>query len=189
MLTSKRDYLLRIHHLEGTLSDMWQDYCRFVRFLLIKSATGCRTANAVAHSSSISPANWERASYIAINACRKKPISLSGTNNVLRKEPTWGDPNKISDIVTALNPGNKTTLISHLSGGLPGPKHCQIVRNACAHKNHQTKSEVLTLAPNYIATQLIKPIDAITWIDPASNQYAFLSWIEDMKIIAEGAVG
>lgn len=176
------------HHLEGTLSDAWQAYCNFVRQLAIRSSTGCTTSNGAVHAASIVPANWQRASYIACRATNKAKIKPAAVNSTMRLEPTWGDTNKIIAIISALSPGNATTLIGHLAGGLPGPKHCQIVRNACAHRNHQTKAEVEALAPAYIAARIRQPTDAMSWRDPVTNQFAFLSWIDDMRTIADGAI-
>jgi len=188
IITGLRAREKRIHLLEGALSDAWQAYCSFVRQLVLRSCTGCSTANGVIHAASISPSRWERASYIAIRAKQGKPIHPGQVNSFLWKEPTWGDANSIVNIISALNPGNATTLITHLSGGLTGPKHCQTVRNACAHRNHQTKSEVSNLAAAYIATRIRHPTDAMTWRDPTSSQLAFLSWLDDMRTIAEGVV-
>lgn len=178
----------RRHHLEGALSDAWQAYCTFVRQLLIRSCTGCTTARGVMHPASIAPANWQRASYIAHRVAKNASILPTSVNQVMRKEPTWGDSGKIIGVISALNPGNAVTLISHLAGGLPGPKHCQTVRNACAHRNHQTRAEVEALGPAYIATRVIHPTDAMIWRDPGTMQFAFLSWVDDMRTIAQGAV-
>lgn len=189
MIQNATETLKRRHHLEGTLSDAWQAYCSFVRQLVIRSSTGCTTSKGIVHAASITPASWQRASYIAYRVSNKSRILPASVNGVLRKEPTWGDTTKIIDIVSALSPGNATTLISHLAGGLLGPKHCQTVRNACAHRNHQTRAEVEALASFYTAARIRHPTDAMSWRDPVTNQFAFLSWIDDMKTIAEGAVG
>lgn len=189
MIQHATERLKRRHHLEGTLSDAWQAYCNFVRQLAIRSSMGCTTTNGIVHAASIAPANWQRASYMAYRAANNAKVLPASVNNVMRKEPTWGDTNKIISIVSALNPGNATTLIGHLAGGLSGPKHCQTVRNACAHRNHQTRAEVEALAPSYIAARIRHPTDAMIWRDPVTNQFAFLSWVDDMRTIAEGAVG
>ena len=188
-MTNKDDNLRRRHHLEGLLSDAWQAYCSFVRALCIRSCTGCTTAGGVVHVPSITPPHWKRASYIAHRAHRGAAIQPALLNDVMRREPTWGDADKIVTILTALQPGNVATLKSHLAGGLSGPKHCQTVRNACAHRNHQTKAEVEHLAASYIASSIKYPTDAMLWREPTTKVYAYLSWLDDMKTIAEGAVG
>lgn len=187
-LPAKDASLRRRHHLEGTLSDAWQAYCAFVRNVCIRSGTGCRTANGVVHAASVMPASWKRVSYIAMRTAANSPIQVNGVNDVLRKEPTWGDSNKIVDIINSLSPGNAATLLGSFSGGLRGPKHCQTVRNACAHRNHQTKAEVSALAPSYIASTIVHPTDALLWIEPTTKTFAFLSWLDDMRTIAHGAV-
>ncbi|MDP2265130.1 MAG: hypothetical protein Q8J70_01135, partial [Thiobacillus sp.] len=112
MISSASDRHKRRHHLEGTLSDMWQAYCNFIRQLVIRSSTGCTSANGVVYTASIVPANWQRASYIASRAAKGKLIQPGLVNSVMRLEPTWGDTNKIIAIISALNPGNANTLKS-----------------------------------------------------------------------------
>lgn len=187
-VTKKSEAHRRRHLLEGTLSDAWQAYCAFVRNLCIRSSTGCTTESGTVHSPSVTPVHWERVSHIALRVASNKPVQAGATNSTLWREPTWGDSGKIVSIVNALAPGNAPTLLGSLAGGLAGPKHCQTVRNACAHRNHQTKAQVEALAPFYIATKVLHPTDALVWKEPSSMTPAFLSWLDDMRTIAEGAV-
>lgn len=182
----KNEKSLRRHHLEGALSDAWQAYCTFVRYVLIRSSVGSVTSSGTVLAASVVPAIWERVSHIGIRAAYGKSPQLGVVNSVLWKEPTWGDSTKIVDIVNALAPSNATSLKSNFAGGLIGPKHCQIVRNACAHKNTQTSTEVKNLASQYIASPLKEPTDAMTWKVAGTNEFAFLAWIDDMKAIAVG---
>lgn len=186
--TSKKDKALRRHHLEGALSDAWQAYCSFVRYVLIRSATGTVASSGAMLGPSVIPPTWERVSYIGGRAANGNNVQPGLTNNILRKEPTWGDSSKIVDIVNALAPANGITLKANFAGGLTGPKHCQIVRNACAHKNTQTSGEVRAIASQYLVSAFKEPIDAMLWKVPPTNEYAFLSWIDDMKAIAAGVV-
>ena len=172
VITGKSDRHLRRHHLEGALSDAWQAYCTFVRNVCIRSSTGCRTANGVVHAPSIAPPHWKRVSYIAHRSSRNAPVQPAVVNGVMRREPTWGDSDKIIAIVSALQPGNAATLISHFAGGLTGPKHCQTVRNACAHKNHQTRAEVELLATSYVGSSILHPTDAMVWREPTTSMFA-----------------
>lgn len=173
---------------EAALSDAWQGYCSFVRHVCIASSTGCQTASGAVLAASVAPPTWQRASYVSIRSSKNAAVHPAQTNSSLRREPTWGDSSKITDIVGGLNPANKATLVAHFAGGLTGPKHCQVVRNAAAHKNHQTKDEVEALAASYVASRILYPTDAMLWRDPANGDYAFLSWLEDMKVIAAGAI-
>ena len=180
--------LARRYQLEGILSHLWQAWCSFSRNICISSATGCTTAGGIVCAASISPTTWERASYIAIRGAKGDRVKPGNINSLLRHEPTWGDASKIVDILNALNPQNKNTLKASLAGGLPGPMHCQIVRNACAHTNHQTKADVLALAVSYIPSPIVHPVDALTWRIPVTGDFAFLDWIDDMRTIADGAI-
>jgi hypothetical protein len=187
-ITAKAQAHQRRHQLEGVLSDAWQAYCAFVRQLCIRSATGCKTKGGAIHNASVVPATWQRVSYLAMSAARRKPVQPAALNSLLWKEPTWGDTAKVVDIINTLNPANAATLRAFLGGGLLGPKHCQIVRNACAHKNLETKGAVLKLSTSYLASPITYPTDALTWRDPASMEFAFVGWLDDMRTIAAGAV-
>jgi hypothetical protein len=178
----------RRHRLEGVLGDAWQAYCRFSREVCINSAIGCTTASGIATVPSIVPATWERASYVAIRAVAPAVVLPNLTNTILRKEPTWGDSGKVALVLNALNPSNLPALQAHFVGGLLGPKHCQVVRNAAAHKNSQTFAEVRGLAVHYSAVPIAAPTDALLWKDATTGVHAFESWLDDMRTIASGAI-
>ena len=187
-ITAKTQVHQRRHQLEGVLSDAWQAYCAFVRQLCIRSATGCKTKGGAVYNASVVPASWQRVSYVAMRVSRNSAVQPGVLNSMLRNEPTWGDAAKIVTIIDALNPANGATLRAYLAGGLPGPKHCQIVRNACAHKSLENKGAVLALSASYLASPITYPTDALTWRDPASMEFAFVGWLDDMRAIAAGAV-
>lgn len=183
-LVRHEDRQVRRHKLEGALSDTWQSYCEFVRNVCINSAIGCITSTGAAIAPSINPATWQRASHIAIRGADKKPPHPTDVNQIKRREPTWGDTKKIIDIVNALAPGNASNLISYFGGSLYGPSHCQLVRNACAHKNDQKLQEVRALSVLYLARPIAVPTDCLFWGDTVSGRPAFISWIDDMRAIA-----
>ena len=182
------DRQVRRHKLEGAVSDAWQSYCEFVRTVCINSAIGCTTSTGTATAPSISPPTWPRASHIAIRGAAKKPPNPTGVNHTKRHEPTWGDATKIIDIVNSLAPTNASNLVSYFGGSLYGPRHCQLVRNACAHKNDQNLQEVRALSVRYQARPIAEPTDCLFWVDTVSLKPAFISWLDDMRAIAADAV-
>jgi hypothetical protein len=187
-LVRREDRQIRRHKLEGALSDAWQSYCEFVRSVCINSAIGCITSTGTVIVPSINPTTWQRASHIAIRGAAKRLPHPTDVNQAKRYEPTWGDATKIIDIVNALAPGNASTLISYFGGSLYGPPHCQLVRNACAHKNDQKLQEVRALSVQYLARPIAAPTDCLFWVDTVSGRPAFISWIDDMRDIATDAV-
>ena len=187
-LVRHEDRHVRRHKLEGALSDTWQGYCEFVRAVCINSAIGCTTAAGTATTPSVNPPTWQRASHIAIRGAARKPPHPTDVNQTKRHEPTWGDVKKIIDIVRALKPSNASTLISHLGGSLYGPPHCQLVRNACAHKNDQSLQGVRNLSVLYLACPITAPTDALIWTDTVTGKPAFISWLDDMRAIAADAI-
>lgn len=186
LLVRHEDRHVRRHKLEGALSDAWQGYCDFARSVCINSAIGCITASGTTTAPSITPTTWQRASFIV--SARKKSANLSGLNQTKRHEPTWGDVKKIIEIVEALSPSNAPTLMRYFGGSLYGPPHCQLVRNACAHKNDQNLQEVRSLSVLYQARPIAAPTEALIWTDTATGKPAFISWLDDMRAIAEGVI-
>lgn len=193
-MTRREHRQVRRHKLEGAVSDVWQGYCEFVRSICIHSAIGCITSSGILVPPSISPANWQRASFVAVQVKRRQNPLAPGVNQFKRLEPTWGDSTKIIDIVNALlpvnslAPTNAQTLISNLGGSLYGPPHCQKVRNACAHKNDQNLQDIKDLSVLYIAHPIAAPTDCLTWTDAVTGKPAFISWLEDMRSIAINAI-
>ncbi len=188
LMTRHEDRHVRRHKLEGALSDAWQSYCEFVRCICINSAIGCVTSNGISVLPSINPPTWQRASHIAISGASKKAPHTTAENQIKRREPTWGDVKKIIDIVSALAPTNATTLITYLGGSLYGPLHCQLVRNACAHKNDQNLQEVKNLSVLYLAQPIASPADCLMWADTVTGKPAFISWLDDMRAIGVEAI-
>lgn len=182
------DRQVRRHKLEGALSDAWQAYCEFVRSVCINSAIGCVTSSGATTAPSINPPVWQRASHIAIRGAANRPPHPTNVNQTKRLEPTWGDATKIIDIVTALAPTNASTLVRFLGGSLYGPPHCQLVRNACAHKTDQNLQGVRALSVLYLARPIAAPTDCLFWIDTVSGKPTFISWLDDMRAIAVDAI-
>ena len=188
LMTRREDRQVRRHKLEGAISDAWQSYCEFVRCVCINSAIGCVTSSGTSTSPSITPPTWQRASHIAIRGAAKKAPHATNVNQTKRHEPTWGDVTKIIDILNALAPTNAANLISYLGGSLYGPPHCQMVRNACAHKNDQNLQGVRNLSVLYLAQPITAPADCLTWTDTATGKPAFISWLDDMRAIGINAI-
>lgn len=188
VLTRHDQRHVRRHKMEGAVSDAWQAYCDFVRSVCVNSAIGSTTSQGVVTMPSIAPATWQRASHIAAEVSRNRSPAVGGLNSIKRVEPTWGDVAKVIRVVNALAPTNTPTLVSNFGGSLYGPPHCQKVRNACAHKNDQNIQDVRALAVFYIAQPIVLPTDALEWIDTVTGKPAFISWLDDMRDIAVGAV-
>lgn len=171
--------------LEGLSSATWQYWGTFCRSIVIDSALGARTAGGV----SLVPCagSWEEVSHIASRAARERPTVPGGINSDLRIEPTWGDPNKLNVVINALSLGNKDTLASSFGADSYIP-HLQTVRNAAAHRHHQNTASVLALRPYYQVSRLRHPSEALLWLEEQSKSFAFLFWLEDMRMLGELAV-
>ena len=110
-----------------------------------------------------------------------------GTNSNLRIEPTWGAPTKLNIVINSLDLDNKNTLASSF-GASSYVSHLQIVRNAAAHRHHQKTAEVLALRPYYQVSRLRHPSEALLWLEEQTKSFAFLFWLEDMRMLGKLAV-
>src|SRR5262245_27145020 len=89
--------------LEGLLSRIWQAWCRFCRVCLVESCLGTQDgsgATIAALPDALSDAHVSKAAIQAKQGSR--PPYWVGTNTLLRIEPTWGDLNILSTIITRL---------------------------------------------------------------------------------------
>jgi hypothetical protein len=171
--------------LEGLISATWQYWGHFCRSVVIESALGARTAGGTV----LQPcaASWQEVSYIAVRATTSRPAEPGGTNSVQKKEPTWGDVNKLLTVLSLLKPANQAQL-SQSFGSSSYIGHVQVIRNAAAHRHHENTAEVLALRPYYVVSRLRHPCETVFWIEQKSQNLAFLCWLDDMRMIGDLAV-
>lgn len=179
-LSGKRD----LFELEGWLSDVWQVWCRFCRGTVFASCGGCLTATG--NTLAATHASPEIVSFIASRQSNGIPPTAVGTNTRLVKEPTWGHIDKLLDVIQALNPTNRATLLSAF-GTVPLIEHIRLIRNAAAHRNTQTMADVLALQPMYQATPIRHPLEALLWVDTNTGRALMHSRLDEMRIAAKNA--
>jgi hypothetical protein len=174
--------------LDGLLSYTWQAWGRFCRDLVMHSCLGGTTKAGVALPISIAPASKERVSYLAIRAKQGNAPVAGSTNSIWRYEPTWGDVSTLVKIIPVANPANSTQLLTAFGGISKGPVHLQKVRNATAHANDQNFKEILALQLYYLGSPIRFPCEACFWVDTATGDFAFITWVEEMRFVASIAV-
>lgn len=176
----------QVAFLDGLLSYTWQAWGRFCRDLVMHSCLGAVTKAGVAIPACVTPVTVQRVSYIAIRAKRGQSDG-TGSNSIWRYEPTWGDVTVLSRIVTLANPGNTAHLLTTFGAVTRGPMHLQRVRNACAHLNDQSFSNVQGIQVYYLAAPIRFPCEASFWLDPMTADFAFVTWLGEMRAVAAAA--
>lgn len=171
--------------LEGLVSATWQYWNRFCRSVVIESALGAKTASGTALPACVT--SWEEVSAIAIQAAKKRPATPGATNNILRLEPTWGDSNRLLNVIAGLQLGNQAQLAQSF-GASTYISHIQVVRNAAAHRHHQNTADVLALGPFYVVSRLRHPTEALFWLEQQTRNFAFLFWLDDMRTVGSLAI-
>lgn len=172
---------------EGIISDLWQSWCTFCRNVILFSCEGTVTRNGSTVISREGSNSWQRIGYEAACAARGANVHPTRHLSYRRHEPTWGDQNKIIDIVMRVGPTNSNALLTAFGLPVYGPRHLQIVRNACSHKNIESIKDVRNLSINYFAAPLHSPSDLAWFIDRNSNCCGIYSWCDDLSLIVEEA--
>jgi len=174
------------YSMEGILSQTWQAWCLFCRQTLVGVGIGHRTRSGIAFPAVVSPATWERVSYVSKQARNGRPIRSGIANNLLRREPTWGDLNVIHRVLNELG-SQRASQLQSMFGSIPqDPLHIQTVRNAAAHLNAQTLAEVQALRVSYDKTENLRhPLDATLWRSVRNKQYAYYDWVDQLRIVAD----
>ena len=173
--------------LDGLLSYTWQSWCRFCRDLVVHSCVGAETSAGIILPASVTPATPERVSHLAIQAKRYRGAT-PGVNAARRNEPTWGDVDCLLRIVGVANPANASQLQSSFGTAPKGPTHLQKVRNAAAHLHDQSFAEVRAIQVYYLSTQIRFPCEACFWVDSVASDFAFIAWVDDMRLLSQTAV-
>jgi len=67
------------------------------------------------------------------------------------------------------------------------PLHRQKFRNTEAYLNYPSFAEVRALSVFYNANPIRHPALACLWVDPGTRDFAFLTWLDEMRIVADVA--
>lgn len=170
---------------EVLISDIWQNWSRFCRNLVLLSCQGTKARDMSIICKRNQDNSWKRIGYEASMAVKKRPLTTNGHINFkLRLEPTWGDIDAFITIVNTLSPANKNTLTS-IFGSFSSLKDLQKVRNACAHKNAETILDLGILRKNYGFTKLKCATD-IAWESSIIHSVKAIElWLYEMNLIAD----
>jgi hypothetical protein len=177
-----------VAYLDGLISYAWQAWCRFCRDLIMHSCLGAQTKAGALLPVTAVPATVQRISYLAIRGNKGHATAPLATNAVWRFEPTWGDVAALVRIIPVANPANATQLLTTFGGVTTGPAHLQKVRNACHHLNDQSFAEVKGLQLYYLSSPIRFPAEASFWVDTVTGDFAFIAWLDEMRLIASNAV-
>lgn len=179
-LGSARD----IYELEGWLSDVWQVWCRFCRRTVFASCNGCETTSGfVVAPSYPSP---EAVAFIAARQKNGKSPVGPVVSIRLQREPTWGHVDRLIEVIQALAPANRGSLLSSFSI-IPLIEQVRLIRNATAHRNVQTLAEVIAFQSQYLARPIRHPLEALFWVDSSTGRTLIHSRLDDMRIGAKNA--
>jgi hypothetical protein len=175
--------------LEGLLSRLWQSWNTFCRSCAIESCIG--TADALGNKIAGLPGAASEADVSGAAILAKKSATgpyWSSPNHQLRSEPTWGDVDVLSTLLTRLNPTNHSKMLAAFSSHSQSAKTLQTIRNGAAHNHHQNFSEIQKLRSAYVVFPITHPTHAMFWIEPKSKDFLVTHLIDDLKVAGYSAV-
>lgn len=166
------------------IADAWQTWCNFCCETILSSCRGTVTRSGTYVAPRPSDNSRKRVAYEINQSKSGRRIKPAKQVNFLRQEPTWGDVDVLITALPYISPANERNLVTGFGVNLPGVKHMQIIRNACAHVNAETVLEAKALLPQYTGSYFNAPIDIFWWEHSRKKTYAFYSWLDDQETIA-----
>ena len=167
--------------LEGLLSHVWQAWNGFCRECIIDSCVGTVDANGVTIPGLAPAASEAHVSSAAIRAKKQSaPPYWGQVNTVLRSEPTWGDVDVLTKIITRLRPVNGSKMLPAFSSAHANAKALQVIRNGAAHTNVQTLGEINAMRSSFLVFPMLHPTHAMFWIEPGSSDFLITHAIDEL---------
>jgi hypothetical protein len=185
--TSKKKLLNKHSFNEGIISYLWQSWCYFCKSVIITSVTNGVTINGAATTSAYSTLDPKQLITLARLFGNGKPCPTNISFASDWTDITWGDASKINGIISGFLPTNASNLLSSF-GLLNQIKLLQKCRNACAHITSYTIGEVQGARVLYSNNYIKHPSDIIYWVNPATNDFVWKSWIDEMDIVSALAI-
>ncbi len=174
-------------YLVGWLSYVWQTWCNFCRTCIISSAMGTTTGSGQIVAQLPDAIAETNVSGAAIRAAQRRPLVWT-SNSVLRNEPTWGDVDKLHDVVIGMAPGNSAALLSGIAAASTAAKTLQTIRNAAAHRNHETLVSVNALRSRYVAFPILHPLHSLFWTSATKTEYLAIEALNELTTAAFVAI-
>lgn len=125
--------------------------------------------------------------FVARELSQKRPVTVVKMLPARYLEPTWGDLAKVNLIATGIGSSNAGQLISAFGAGI-AIRDLQMCRNASAHLNLETIAAVNSAKVRYSQTKFVHPSDVMFWIDPATKDYLWKTWIDEINVLSDLAV-
>jgi len=172
---------------EGIISQLWQYWCAFCRDIVIASTKGASTRSGIQTTSPYAANSDPEIAFVAKQLASQKNVTTVKPLSGSHLEPTWGDIKKMNLILNGMGCSNGAAMTSAFGAGTL-IIDLQTCRNACAHLNLDNIKKVNSFSNRYNMTNTQHPSDVIFWIDPATNDFAWRSWIVEMDVISDLAV-
>lgn len=187
VLPSNRRRIDRFAFQEGLVSALWQSWCAFCRSTLIGSAQGIISESGHQVTSPYAGRLEVEIAYVAKLLSQGNQVSVVRALQSSHLEPTWGDLAKANLIASGINSTNQAQLLSAFGIGL-AIRDLQLCRNASAHLHKDLLTQVNAAKVRYTETKFFHPSDLIYWVDPATKDFLWKTWVDEMEVISQYAI-
>lgn len=168
---------------EGLISQLWQTWNFFARATILCSLSGGMDSDGNRISSPLSHLSELEQLWLATEFSKKKKPSIVKPLRGAHLEATWGDYKKSHEVFARCLTSNAGHLDSCFGAAL-SIKDLQVCRNSSAHISVNGQGAVKKLQSKYLENRFRHPSDMAFWVDPASNDYLWNTWIAEMRIVA-----
>ena len=172
---------------EGLVSSLWQSWSVFCREVVVSSVRGARTSTGSMTSSPYARRSEMEIAFAASQLANNRSIGTIRALASSRYEPTWGDVSRINRIVRGLKPSNSRNLLGAF-GACSRIRDLHLCRNACSHLTAEMVQLVRAARVRYKSTSFAHPSDLMFWVDPNTNDFAWVSCLDEMRLIAQVAI-
>lgn len=172
---------------EGLVSALWQSWGAFCRATLVGSASGIQSGSGHLVTSTYAGRSEMEIAYVAKKLAQGQVIGTIKPLKGSHQEPTWGDLKNLNQIASGLNSSNRSQLLTAFGVGI-AIKDLQLCRNASAHMNKDLLAEINAAKVRYSDTKFAHPSDLIFWVNPATKDFLWKTWIDEMLLISQHAI-
>ena len=172
---------------EGMVSALWQAWCAFCRSVLIASASGALSKSGSQITSPYSNLTEMQISYVLRQLAYRNNVAVGASLKGMYQEPVWGDLDKLNLMATGLKSTNSHILTAAFGIGLK-LKDLQLCRNASAHVNRDLIREINRARVRYGGSNINHPSDLIFWVDTATSDFVWKTWIDEILAMSDHAI-
>lgn len=161
--------------------ELLNTWSNFSRAYMISCCMGARTESGVKVASQIGFTSEDAAiGHMLTRFKRTASSTPSGAWN-RRDEPAWHSPDKLIILASHARLSNEQEINNSLSSGFTVFTDLPKIRNYFAHRNRETRTIAMSLAPKYGVSALGKPSELVLHAPSGQTDTVLETWTTDIR--------